>query len=86
MFRDPNRHRLCIKLNVFITEANHVPTFFSEKLLSLKIGFANQIVIPAVDLNDQPFRDTGKVSEEWANGMLASKPQTTNLLFSKDAP
>jgi hypothetical protein len=32
-------------------------------------------VIPTVDLYDQPFRGTGKVSEEWANGMLATEPQ-----------
>jgi hypothetical protein len=31
--------------HVFITESNHVPTFFSEKLFSLKIGFANQIFL-----------------------------------------
>jgi hypothetical protein len=52
MFRDPNRHRLRIKLNVFITESNHVSTFFSEKLFTLKIGFANQIVIPTGSPHD----------------------------------
>jgi hypothetical protein len=57
-----------------------------QPAFSLSILFFLYGMLPAVELDDQPFLKTDKISDEGADGFLAAKLQAIALLAAKVPP